>query len=93
MALHTMKFGGTSVGSPEAIEQVLKIIQRDKAAGHDVVSVVSAMSGVTDSLLKTVSAAIEGDRWTYQEINRDIRHRHEEATHRLIEPLQSGKQH
>ncbi|MCB9461791.1 MAG: aspartate kinase [Anaerolineaceae bacterium] len=86
MALHTMKFGGTSVGSPEAIEQVLKIIQRDKAAGHDVVSVVSAMSGVTDSLLKTVSAAIEGDRWTYQEINRDIRHRHEEATHRLIEP-------
>ncbi|MCA9891293.1 MAG: aspartate kinase, partial [Anaerolineae bacterium] len=86
MALYTMKFGGTSVGSPEAIDQALNIIQRETQAGHRVVGIVSAMSGVTDSLLKTVRAAIEGDRWTFQEINRDIRHRHEEATHRLIEP-------
>lgn len=86
MALYTMKFGGTSVGSPEAIDQALKIIQRETHAGHRVVGIVSAMSGVTDSLLKTVKAAIESDRWTFQEINRDIRHRHEEAIHRLIEP-------
>ncbi|MAU11917.1 MAG: aspartate kinase [Anaerolineaceae bacterium] len=86
MALYTMKFGGTSVGSPEAIDQALTIIQRETQAGHRVVGIVSAMSGVTDSLLKTVKAAIQGDRWTFQEVNRDIRHRHEEATHRLIEP-------
>ena len=86
MALHTMKFGGTSVGSPEAIEQVISIIQREITAGYQVVTVVSAMSGVTDALLKSVRAATQGDRWTYQQINHDLRHRHEDAVHRLIEP-------
>ncbi|QPC84989.1 aspartate kinase [Phototrophicus methaneseepsis] len=86
MALHTMKFGGTSVGSPEAIEQVISIIQREITAGSQVVSVVSAMSGVTDALLKSVKAATDGDRWTYQQINQDLRHRHEDAIHRLVEP-------
>ena len=48
----TMKFGGTSVGSPEAIVNVAQIVKRERESGNRVVVVVSAMAGVTDQLLK-----------------------------------------
>ena len=51
MALIVQKFGGTSVGSTERIEQVAAKIKQFKADGHDVVVVVSAMSGETNRLL------------------------------------------
>jgi len=86
MSRITMKFGGTSIGSPEAIQQVVKIIQRGIAEGNQISVVVSAMSGVTDSLIHSVEAAARGDKWTYRSINDDLRHRHESTIHRLIEP-------
>ncbi|NUN93328.1 MAG: aspartate kinase [Verrucomicrobiae bacterium] len=52
MALIVKKFGGTSVGNPERIRNVAARIQRTREAGHHVVAVVSAMSGVTDGLIK-----------------------------------------
>lgn len=52
MALIVQKYGGTSVGTPEKIRNVAKRLLATKAEGHSVVAVVSAMSGVTDSLLK-----------------------------------------
>ena len=51
MALIVQKFGGTSVGSPERIEQVADKVAKFRAAGDDVVVVVSAMSGETNRLL------------------------------------------
>ena len=51
MALIVQKFGGTSVGSPERIEQVAEKVAKFRAAGDDVVVVVSAMSGETNRLL------------------------------------------
>ncbi len=51
MALIVQKFGGTSVGSPERIEQVAQKIAKFRAAGDDIVVVVSAMSGETNRLL------------------------------------------
>ena len=51
MALIVQKYGGTSVGSPERIKNVAKRIARWKAQGHDVVVVVSAMSGETNRLI------------------------------------------
>lgn len=51
MALIVQKFGGTSVGSPERIEQVAEKVARFRAAGDDIVVVVSAMSGETNRLL------------------------------------------
>ncbi|QEY59134.1 aspartate kinase [Pseudomonas sp. C27(2019)] len=51
MALIVQKFGGTSVGSPERIEQVAQKVAKFRAAGDDVVVVVSAMSGETNRLL------------------------------------------
>ena len=51
MALIVQKFGGTSVGSPERIEQVAQKVAKFRAAGDDIVVVVSAMSGETNRLL------------------------------------------
>ena len=51
MALIVQKYGGTSVGSPERIKNVAKRVARWRAKGHDVVVVVSAMSGETNRLI------------------------------------------
>jgi aspartate kinase len=52
MSLIVQKFGGTSVGTPERIRNVARRILDTQQEGHDVVAVVSAMSGVTDSLIQ-----------------------------------------
>ncbi|ARU48981.1 aspartate kinase [Sulfurospirillum diekertiae] len=49
--LIVQKYGGTSVGSVERIEAVAKRVIESKQAGHDLVVVVSAMSGETNKLL------------------------------------------
>ncbi|NCF19983.1 MAG: aspartate kinase [Haliea sp.] len=51
MSLIVQKFGGTSVGSIERIEQVADKVARFRADGHGVVVVVSAMSGETNRLI------------------------------------------
>jgi aspartate kinase len=51
MALIVQKYGGTSVGSVERIKNVARRVAKWRAAGHDVVVVVSAMSGETNRLL------------------------------------------
>lgn len=80
----TMKFGGTSVGSPEAISQAVDIIEDELANGESVAVIVSAMSGVTDMLIQSVEKAIVGDKWGYMSISQDIRDKHEEAIDQLI---------
>ncbi|MEI6714576.1 MAG: aspartate kinase [Verrucomicrobiota bacterium] len=52
MALIVQKYGGTSVGNPERIQNVARRVIATQAEGHQVVVVVSAMSGVTDGLIK-----------------------------------------
>ena len=52
MALIVQKYGGTSVGDPERIKNVARRVLETQKAGNKVVVVVSAMSGVTDSLIK-----------------------------------------
>jgi aspartate kinase len=56
MALLVQKFGGTSVGTTERIEAVAERIGRARAAGNDVVVVVSAMSGETNRLIALANA-------------------------------------
>jgi aspartate kinase len=51
MALIVHKYGGTSVGSPERIKNVAKRIAKWSRAGHQLVVVVSAMSGETNRLI------------------------------------------
>jgi aspartate kinase len=51
VALIVQKYGGTSVGSAERIKNVAQRVARFKAEGHQVVVVVSAMSGETNRLI------------------------------------------
>jgi len=51
MALYVQKYGGTSVGSVERIQAVADKVKRFRDQGHDIVVVVSAMSGETKSLI------------------------------------------
>ena len=60
MAVLVQKFGGTSVGSVEKIENVAKKVIGYRNQGHSVVVVVSAMSGETDRLL-SLAKDIMGD--------------------------------
>ncbi|MGZ3456871.1 MAG: aspartate kinase [Archangium sp.] len=55
MALIVQKYGGTSVGDTDRIKNVARRCIAAQAAGHDVVVVVSAMSGETNRLLKLVA--------------------------------------
>jgi aspartate kinase len=52
MRLIVQKYGGTSVGSPERIRNVARKILETQQEGCRVVAVISAMAGVTDSLIK-----------------------------------------
>ncbi|MEM5513226.1 aspartate kinase [Pseudoalteromonas sp. AS84] len=51
MALIVQKFGGTSVGSIERIEAVADLVVKTRQQGHQVVVVLSAMSGETNRLI------------------------------------------
>jgi len=51
MSLLVQKYGGTSVGSIERIEQVAEKVASFRAQGHDMVVVLSAMSGETNRLI------------------------------------------
>ena len=61
MALNVQKYGGTSVGDVERIQGVARRVARYKEAGHDVVVVVSAMSGETNRLM-AMGQQIGGDK-------------------------------
>ena len=52
MACYVQKFGGTSVGNLDRIQHVARLVEATYKAGHQLVVVLSAMSGETDRLLK-----------------------------------------
>lgn len=60
MALIVQKFGGTSVGTVERIEQVADKVKKFREAGDDLVVVLSAMSGETNRLID-LAKQISGD--------------------------------
>ena len=69
-----MKFGGTSVGSIDAINKAANIVKKFRSDWDNIVVVVSAMSGVTDMLLVAARNAVDGKhdevRKTYQELRK-----------------------
>lgn len=79
-----MKFGGTSVGSPEAIAQVVAIVRDYLARDHQLAVIVSAMAGVTDMLLESAVAAAAGRKADYEAINAAIAQKHQAVIDALI---------
>ncbi|MCU0464559.1 MAG: aspartate kinase [Anaerolineae bacterium] len=71
-----MKFGGASVGTTTALSQVLGIVLQEVARWGRVVVVVSALDGVTDSLLDAAHLAQFGNERGYRRIAANLRQRH-----------------
>jgi aspartate kinase len=86
-----MKFGGTSVGSAEAITQAADIVLEEAPKWDHLVIVVSAMSGVTDRLTEGALTAASGDDQLYRTIVTDLRARHYSAVDTLLRPAPSGR--
>ena len=86
MSTLTMKFGGTSVGSVEAHVQAAGIVLEQVQKWDRLAIVVSAMSGVTDSLAHGARTAAAGDDQTYRAIAADLRVRHYRTVDELLSP-------
>jgi aspartate kinase len=86
-----MKFGGTSVGSVEAISQAASIVETHAQSWERLVVVVSAMSGVTNALIAGARAAAEGDDQAYRAVVADLRVRHYRVVDALLEAQQTRR--
>jgi aspartate kinase len=75
-----MKFGGTSVGSVPALEKVVGIVRKAFDEGHQVITVVSAMSGVTNKLIEAAHQAEAGDEAIARRTRREIEEKHSQTT-------------
>ena len=79
-----MKFGGTSVGSVDALVRATEIIREAKRDWSRVVVVTSAMSGVTDLLLKSALLAAQGKTASLSGAESTLREKHFAAAEALI---------
>jgi len=77
-----LKFGGTSVGSVESIQAVLKIVKASFDAGEKPLVVLSAMSGVTNLLTQMAEDAAAGK--PFDEGLKQLEERHFEVVKKLI---------
>ena len=80
-----MKFGGTSVGSTEALVNATQIIREARAEWPRVVVVTSAMSGVTNLLLDSASQAAQGNTESLSDAEKMLRKKHSVAMDELIQ--------
>jgi aspartokinase/homoserine dehydrogenase 1 len=83
--MQVLKFGGSSVGSAEAIEKVIAIVT-ESIQKEPTIVVVSAMSGVTDQLLLLAQSASQGNE-AYKTIVQNIEQKHLDAVRALL-PIQ-----
>jgi aspartate kinase len=88
-----MKFGGTSVGSAAAIRNLIEIVRAARAEWPRVAVVVSAMSGVTDALLRAAHAAESGDTDGASTTVETLRDKHLTALRELAPQATSVEQH
>ncbi len=78
--MKVMKFGGTSVGSPESLQLVKSIVENEQ---DPVIVVVSALNGVTDRLLLAADFA-RNNNSGYKPLLDEIIARHEEIIEKMI---------
>ncbi len=82
--MKVLKFGGSSVASPERIKHILSILSPRVYTGEKLTLVFSAFGGVTDQLIKTVEEASVGNE-AYLTSLADCKKRHFEAIAELFE--------
>jgi len=80
--MKVLKFGGTSVGSMEAMENLKLVIENEKKTNEPLFVVCSAMSGVTNALLEASEKALIGG--DFQEILGKIEEHHYEMIRKIL---------
>jgi bifunctional aspartokinase / homoserine dehydrogenase 1 len=87
-----MKFGGTSVGSTEALTKVIQIVKDARAEYPRVAVITSAMSGVTNLLLDCAAQAAQGKVDSLPNAESTLREKHFTVANALIkdEKLREG---
>ncbi len=83
--MQVLKFGGSSVGTPEAISKVIAIV-KERVKTKQAIVVVSAMSGVTDQLILLAQSASQGNE-AYKTIIQHLEQKHLDAVRALL-PIQ-----
>lgn len=86
-SLLVMKFGGTSVGTVEAMRQAVRIIHNVRSGWQNLVVVTSALSGVTNLLIHSATSAARGDMTAYQAAACRLSDRHHEIAEALVDDL------
>ena len=86
--MQVLKFGGTSVGTSEAILKMIAIVKARVNATPTIV-VVSAMSGVTDQLILLGQTAAQGNA-VYQTMIQNLAEKHEDAVRTLLPTAQQA---
>lgn len=81
--MKVLKFGGSSVGTPERILSIVSILKSYYERGYKFTVVFSAFGGVTDSLIEMAHLASEGDPG-YQDVFEAFSKRHFDAIEKLL---------
>ena len=86
--MQVLKFGGSSVGTTDAISKVIAIV-KERVQKTPTIVVVSAMSGVTDQLILLGQTAAQGNT-AYQTMIQSLAQKHEDAVRVLLPTLQQA---
>ncbi len=81
--MKVLKFGGSSVGKPERIRQIIEILKTYQEKGEKFTIVCSAFGGVTDSLIAMATKAANADD-SYLELFEAFSQRHIQAAKELL---------
>ena len=84
------KFGGVALANAEAIRHAVQIVAKRRT--HGVAVVASAMSGVTDALLRVAALAADGDRGAAKKAIIALRKRHVAAANELASDATQAKE-
>src|SRR5262249_19289729 len=79
-----LKFGGSSVGAPDRIQNVIQIVKASYDGQHPLIVVVSAFGGVTDQLIAAAKTA--AGHSVYKMLWTALKERHVGAAEKLIPP-------
>ena len=79
-----MKFGGTSVGSIEAYQQVIQIVADAKKDWQQIIVVISAMSGITNLLIESAKQASMCNNHCYEQAAKTLQERHHQILNTLV---------
>jgi aspartokinase/homoserine dehydrogenase 1 len=81
--MKVLKFGGSSVGTPDRIKSIIEILKAYYSEGEKFTVVFSAFGGITDLLINMSSLAAAGDE-SYQEQFKQFSQRYLEAAEQLL---------